>query len=1208
MSSAPATIPRDHAATAAGSDYATLRAQAVDLTQAMSGQVWTDYNYSDPGVTILEQLCYALTELPYRAAFPVAELLSPPGVAHVPLRRHGMMPAAAILPCNPVTANDLRRVVIDRVPGVANVWFTPARGGGLRGLSGLYDIAILARDDRAEPGSDPCAADARLIERVERCYRRHRALCEDVRDTVVLTPVDTLVHARAQLADGADPSEALAAALFALGLTLAPEPKRRSLEDQLAAAAATAQLFAGPPMLRGFIADASLRPLPRKIAVEQLVQVLAATPGIVAVDTLSVEIIGTQQHLTQGEVMRAPPHGIFALQSTGRGGQFTIHLYRDYARCHPDPARVQRKLDQLWSDHRRTYPIRREVAERFGAPAADYRDLADYTSVQSQFPNVYGINDAGLGADATVTRTAQARQLKGYLMPFDQLMADGFSQIAFLRDLFSIETGGDATYAWQSLRPIVPDVEPLLQPGYEAGMAQLVADADPVAERQGAILDLMLSLYAQSVTGPYGTDMAGASPGEQRELLAAKRAMLRHVASLSANRGRGADYRRPHSIHGASGMERLSRIQLSLLDVVTAEEGDGSGRGEDGDDRFTSDQSAPEFGVRLPAETWPSLERLFKPVAPGANAVGEDAVDGPSPLEGRHVAPLLAQALTDPASYRIGKADGDDTIVVVVVDAEGAWWWLGEHDDEARARALIRRLLEESRHGGGQHAHHHHHRHHHRRHRTRLYVVDWILLRPAMLGDARGGEPYNFRVTAVVSATRAERDDHGWRREAETILRQNTPAHVALDCLFFDDRMMERFEQLYDDWREAMRHCHQGRLVRASRDLAEFLTRAIDGPQPTPQPTPDPTPEPTPPPPTPAPTPDPTPEPTPVPTPVPPPPEPTPYPSPPTPAPTPEPPPPDPTPEPDPDPHPVWSWLKWFWQTWLWPILSALLIWRWFGKRHAEPEPEPVPPPTAAPIPPPPPPPTPTPLPEPTPMPTPTPPPTPTPTPTPAPSNLLPGTVVAAPPGAPGFDCNTVLTASSAAGFVDAGFDFAVRYVPRNFVATPGNAQGNLTTSEAEAILGAGLALMVVQHVASAGWTPSQSLGDSYGSYAVANAQEIGLPPGMILWVDLEGVASGTPASTTTAYCQAWADQVSAAGYVPGVYIGANTGLSASEIEALPFDYYWQSGSSVPALNQTGYCMVQSISSSYIVDGVAYDLDVVQTDLDGKTPVWLAPK
>jgi hypothetical protein len=77
---------------------------------------------------------------------------------------------------------------------------------------------------------------------------------------------------------------------------------------------------------------------------------------------------------------------------------------------------------------------------------------------------------------------------------------------------------------------------------------------------------------------------------------------------------------------------------------------------------------------------------------------------------------------------------------------------------------------------------------------------------------------------------------------------------------------------------------------------------------------------------------------------------------------------------------------------------------------------------------------------------------------------------------------------------------------------------------------------------------------------------------------------------------------------LPGLYIGANCGLASDELEGLSCQYYWQSGSSVPSLAQTGYCMIQSISSSYLLEGIAYDLDVIQADLIGKTPVWLAPK
>ena len=216
----------------------------------------------------------------------------------------------------------------------------------------------------------------------------------------------------------------------------------------------------------------------------------------------------------------------------------------------------------------------------------------------------------------------------------------------------------------------------------------------------------------------------------------------------------------------------------------------------------------------------------------------------------------------------------------------------------------------------------------------------------------------------------------------------------------------------------------------------------------------------------------------------------------------------------------------------------------------------------------------------------------------------LPGTVKSAPPGALGFDTDTVLSASTAAAFVADGAVFAVRYLSRT---TP-EAAGDLSAAEAKDILAAGLALMAVQHVSQSGWTPNQSLGTQYGNAAAANAQQVGLPTGVVLWLDLEGVASGTDANAITDYCNAWFASVSAAGYLPGTYIGANCGLTGDQIYyGLLCEYYWQSGSRVPAVPVRGYCMVQTISQSYVFDGVAYDQNTIQADSPGDTPIWLAP-
>ena len=59
-----------------GLDFATLRKEGISRIQDLCGEVWTDYNLHDPGVTILEQLCYGLTDLSYRSGFAVEDYLT----------------------------------------------------------------------------------------------------------------------------------------------------------------------------------------------------------------------------------------------------------------------------------------------------------------------------------------------------------------------------------------------------------------------------------------------------------------------------------------------------------------------------------------------------------------------------------------------------------------------------------------------------------------------------------------------------------------------------------------------------------------------------------------------------------------------------------------------------------------------------------------------------------------------------------------------------------------------------------------------------------------------------------------------------------------------------------------------------------------------------------------------------------------------------
>jgi len=212
----------------------------------------------------------------------------------------------------------------------------------------------------------------------------------------------------------------------------------------------------------------------------------------------------------------------------------------------------------------------------------------------------------------------------------------------------------------------------------------------------------------------------------------------------------------------------------------------------------------------------------------------------------------------------------------------------------------------------------------------------------------------------------------------------------------------------------------------------------------------------------------------------------------------------------------------------------------------------------------------------------------------------LPGNVQQAPAGTLGFDANSVLSATNAQDLKNAGYDFCIRYIPR--VASL--AAGNLTNAEALTILNAGLALMAVQHAALPGWAPNANLGTAYGSYAATYAsQVVGIPQGVNIWCDLEGVAPGTAAADVIAYCQAWYDAVNSSGYVPGVYVGYDTMLTSVQLYNLPFGHYWRAYNG-PQVATRGFQLIQKTQKT--VGGVTIDPDVTQNDNMGGTVLWLS--
>jgi len=100
-------------------DYETLRLLGMQYIERLGSHWWTDYNAHDPGITILEALCYALTELGYRMNFGMEDLLAAKEGEAQP--KDSIFTARQILTTNPINQVDYRKLLID-IDGVMNAW------------------------------------------------------------------------------------------------------------------------------------------------------------------------------------------------------------------------------------------------------------------------------------------------------------------------------------------------------------------------------------------------------------------------------------------------------------------------------------------------------------------------------------------------------------------------------------------------------------------------------------------------------------------------------------------------------------------------------------------------------------------------------------------------------------------------------------------------------------------------------------------------------------------------------------------------------------------------------------------------------------------------------------------------------------------------------------------------------------------------------
>lgn len=99
-------------------DFQFLQKEGLKYIEKFGAKLWTDYNPHDPGITILDVLCYAITELGYRTNFDIKDLLTNKDGK---ISNQTFFTPAEIFTNAALTETDFRKLLID-IDGVSNAW------------------------------------------------------------------------------------------------------------------------------------------------------------------------------------------------------------------------------------------------------------------------------------------------------------------------------------------------------------------------------------------------------------------------------------------------------------------------------------------------------------------------------------------------------------------------------------------------------------------------------------------------------------------------------------------------------------------------------------------------------------------------------------------------------------------------------------------------------------------------------------------------------------------------------------------------------------------------------------------------------------------------------------------------------------------------------------------------------------------------------
>jgi hypothetical protein len=452
--------------------FDALWQQAHEKVTALSGEIWTDTGDHDPGVSLLQSATWNCSDLSYRASLPLNDLLTHQDQSTLFPEEFG---PEQVLTCNTVTAEDYRRALLDVHSSDIQALNTPAQDFLFSDVSltqepkahrfhwwynaekreySFTEPTVTQPEDKMTLSlrgnlwlslvptryTQSLSAENRAaVEQYLAAFlAAHRNLGEAVSRITWLQPATFSPRMTIELADNIGDINQVSALIYQVtDAFLRPTVARYTTEQRRALGDADDAIFDGPRLKHGWqqTAPSQITSGGCVLNLGPMVNLLLAIPGVASLSVLSVDtgdghitaVTGDNWRWQVADGYYPLLWGETPLELLATAGSPLTLVSKGGIRNTLDREAMARYLTQ--ADLIVTTPT--------VLPAGRFRDQTGYIPVGQRLPECYALQQP----DAVIDD--QTRAVHQFLLPVDQLLADGTAELAQLPTLLAFKDRGD---------------------------------------------------------------------------------------------------------------------------------------------------------------------------------------------------------------------------------------------------------------------------------------------------------------------------------------------------------------------------------------------------------------------------------------------------------------------------------------------------------------------------------------------------------------------------------------------------------------------------------------------------------------------------------------------------------------------------------------------------------------------------------------------